>query len=70
MAEEKQPAIELKRRAVTVNSSRKPVVFYAKETITWREGSVPISGIGKSRSEALIAVDVQFESLKKILNIH
>lgn len=69
MAEEKKPKIELQRRAVTVNSTNAGV-YYAQETVSWSGGSVPIVGLGVSRAEALIATDVQFEALKKLLNIH
>ena len=71
MAEDKQPAIiKLQRKSLTINSSGRPAVFYAREIVSWKDGRVPICGLVESRNGALIAVDIEFENLKNILDVH
>jgi hypothetical protein len=66
---EETKKVEVVRNAVVLNSTGKPVVVFAQETISWNGGAVQIVGIGANRVDALAAVDVQFESLKKILGV-
>lgn len=69
MAEEKKDEIQLKRGAVIISAVGASKVCSAQETVTWKNGCAPIIGIGASRTEALVALDVQFENLKKILGV-
>jgi hypothetical protein len=69
MVEEKKIEIKVTRNAVMLNSTGNPTVVFAQETISWNGGAVQIVGIGANRVDALAAVDVQFESLKKILGV-
>jgi hypothetical protein len=69
MAEEKKVEIKVQRNSVVINSSGTPKVCSAHESISWNGGVVQLVGIGATREEALVAVNVQFESLKKILGV-
>lgn len=69
MADEKKDEIQLKRGAVTISAVGTSKVCSAQETVTWKGGSAPIIGLGAGRTEALVALDVQLENLKKILGV-
>ena len=61
--------IQVKRNTVQISCTSTPQVFLAKESIAWNGGNVEISGLGQTRADALIAIDAQFEVLKKILAV-
>ena len=73
MVDEKKAGIEIRRNTVTLHATDIPMVFYAQENISLKMGqsgknaSIPVSGFGASRAEALAAVEIQFENLKKVL---
>jgi hypothetical protein len=59
--------IQIKRNQCTITQSPTLNVYSASEQVTWNGGGVQISGIGASRQDALIALDSNFDLLKKIL---
>lgn len=59
--------IKVKRNQVMISCNSTPSVYLAQEQITWQGGSVQISGIGGTRSDALNSLDAEFDALKKIL---
>lgn len=69
MPDEKKDEIQIRRNAVVLNSCGIPAVYSAQEAVSWKGGNVALIGLGASRADALAAVDVQFENLKKILGV-
>ena len=69
MNEEKKPEVlQVKRSNVHITSNGSPQVFLAVESIAWKTGAVQISGIGKTRVEALSNIDASFSNLKNMLS--